>query len=107
MKSSEQRSRIDWRYIGTVANLGVSVGVVATAVILAAHGVIGLVAHQSNDAPVKVEIVHEDGWDLVTGQEHADMVEAGVIDADTVCKVSVPFGDSALTMCDNGHTEES
>lgn len=49
----------------------------------------------------------ESDWYPVTGQEHADMVEAGVIDSDTVCKVSVPFGDSALTVCDNGHTEES
>ena len=103
----ERLKRIDWKYVGTVVNLGVSAGVVATAVIFAAHGALGLMAHQSSAEPVKVEIVHEDGWDLVTGQEHADMVEAGVISADTVCKVSVPFGDTALTVCDNGHTEES
>jgi hypothetical protein len=61
------------------------------------------------DQPVQVEIVNDDSrWYVVDGAAHADMVEAGVISPDTVCKVSVPFGnDTALTVCDNGYSEES
>lgn len=46
-------------------------------------------------------------WFVVEGDSLADMIEAGVIDADTTCKVSVPDGDTAHTVCDNGYEEWS
>lgn len=110
MKNKEPDTRTSFERRWAVATQGISMLALVVLVGVSVWFLATMVSghNERADQPMRVEVVNDGSrWYEVDDASHADMVEAGVIESDTVCKVSVPFGDTAFTVCDNGYSEES